>query len=497
MIINTPMRLLAAFIIAAVSLAVAQPASGPKLLMRFDNVSLQQLQSSGLATNDPYGPGPLVSFVDDTAWAILTPAGRDSVALKGLAGTTVLEDTSTLRLACRAMYGPTFKLERPYHTFSSLNAEIDSLERAFPGLVHVFTIGHTTAEKLPIRAVKLAKNVGEDDDRPTILFNGCHHSDELLGAEICMRILRAFTAGYGTDRDITRWLTEFQIFVVPVVNVDGYKVVTSGTDPRWRKNRRDTDGDGMMEITDGVDLNRNYDFNWAHGGSGDPTSERYRGRYPFSESENIAVARLARSKHFLASLTYHSFGEVIFYPWTWRGRKAPDDSLLTSMARSVAGSIKTMKGDTCYKAEYGAGTVGQSYTWLYGALGTFDFVVETGWGASFPPAHMVDRVVDANMEGVRTFLRCAEGPGIQVTVRDEQTGTPLQAEVWLPAIETEDVHRRTTRPGSGICHRLLLPGTYQLIISAPGYEPLVLPDVNVGSAGWTRISAGLARQPRP
>ena len=470
-----------------------QPDRQDRLLVRFDNVSRDELVRTGIVTEDDYGHGNLISLVLDTAWVILTPAQRDTLSGRGLRSTTVLEDADTLRLMRRAMYGPRLQLENPFHTYSTLCREIDSLEQAHPELVRVFTIGTTTAGKLPIRGVKLSRNVKKDDDRPTVLFDGCHHSDEILGAEICLAILRTFVERDGTDPEITLWLDKFQIYVVPVVNVDGYQVVTSGTDPRWRKNRRDTNGDGIMEFTDGVDINRNYDFNWAHGGSSDPRSERYRGAYPFSESENRAFASLARAKHFVASLTYHSEGEVIYYPWTWGGRKAPDDSLLTSIARDIARNIVTIKGDTNYRAEYGAGLVGQSYPWLYGTLGTFDFVVETGRGASFPPAYLVDGIVRANLNGVRTFLRRAGGPGVRVSVTDGHTGKPLDAEVWLPAIETEDVHRRSTRQESGVCYRLLLPGTYLIIVSAPGYEPLVLRDVRVDESGWTKIAAALSR----
>jgi hypothetical protein len=474
----------------------AQSRTEPLLLVRLDNVSRTDLLRTGVVTEDDYRPGSLVSFVMDTAWLVLTPALRDSITNRGLRGTVVLEDPDTLRLVRRAMYGPTFQLEAPYHTYATLNAELDSLQKAHPGLMRVFTIGTTTAGKLPIRAVKISANVRKDDDRPAILFDGCHHSNEILGAEICMNILSTFVSGYGTNPAITRWLKLFQVYVVPVLNVDGYRVVTSGEDPRWRKNRRDTNGDGTLDLRDGVDINRNYDFNWAHGGSPDPMSERYRGSYPFSESENRAFAGLARSRRFLASLTYHSQGEVIYYPWNWKGRKAPDDSLLTSIARSVAGSIRTMNGDTNYRAEYGAGLVGQSYPWLYGTLGTFDFVVETGRGASFPPAHFVKGIVEANMEGVRALFRRAEGPGIRLKTVEKRSGKPVDAEVWLPGIETEEVHRRRTRPGTGVFHRLLLPGSYQVIVRAEGYAPLVLNGVAVKDSGWTEVPVALERGSR-
>jgi hypothetical protein len=470
-------------------LAQAPPAK--RLLARFDNVTITQLVRLGIAPGDGYRIADLISIVDDTAFVILTPRLRDTVLARGGRYTPVMEDADTLTLIKRALYGPSFHLDLPYHTLTTLWHEIDSLQGAFPNLIKKFPIGNTTAAKAPINAVKICSEVQKDDDRPAILFDGCHHADEILGAEICLNIIRILAAGYGTDPEIGRWLNRFQIYVVPVINVDGYQVVTSGEDPRWRKNRRDTNADGILDLQDGVDINRNYDFNWAQGGSGEPHSERYRGAYPFSESEAQAMASFARARRFLASISYHSFGQVVFYPWMWKGRPAPDDSLLTGIAKALAGSIRTMKGDSVYRAEYGAGMVGQSYTWLYGALGTFDFVVETGWGASFPPACKVDGIVKANLEGVRAFLRRAEGPGIKLHVSDYESRQPVQAEVWFPTIENEEVHRRSTNPATGTYNRLLLPGSYQVIVSASGYEPAVLQNVRIDESGWKEITFSL------
>jgi hypothetical protein len=192
-------------------------------------------------------------------------------------------------------------------------------------------------------------------------------------------------------------------------------------------------------------------------------------------------------------LTYHSQGEVIYFPWDWKGRKAPDDVLLKEIATGLGGSIRTMRGDTCYKAEYGAGTVGQSYPWLYGVLGTFDFVVETGLGAAILPPYEVPGVVQSNLAGVRYILGRAEGPGLTGHIRDAATGAPLEAEVFFPAIDTEDVHRRTSDPASGQFWRLLQPGKYQCIVSRPGYTTAVLNGVDVGTQGWTGISVRLER----
>ena len=305
--------------------------------------------------------------------------------------------------------------------------------------------------------------------------------------------IAAYAGEYGADPDVTRWVDNLRIVVVPVVNADGHDVVTSGQDPRWRKNTRDTDGNGILNHPDGIDINRNYDFNWAGGGAGEPASGRYRGPFPFSEYEPRAIADLARSEHFLLSITYHSQGEVIYYPWNWGGRPAPDDALIVSLARSLAGSIPTMKGDTLYRAEPGAALVGQSYPWLYGTMGTIDLIVETGLGAAFFPPHDVQGIIDANLKGIRTMLERAGGPGVAVHVTDAATGAPLPATVWLPRIETEEVRRRTTHPRTGTMYRFLPPGGHQMIISHPGYDTQVLSGVTSPANGWKRIDITLSR----
>ena len=435
----------------------------------------------------------VISHVRDRAFVLATPAEASLLAERFRGVSVVMTDTSARTLHRRAMYGPAMKLPPVYHTYDQIVAEGERLAREYPALIVKRQIGRTTQEGRPIVAFRISSDARTSLDRPRILFTGCHHADELMGAEISLALMRQLVEGYGKDPRVTEWLRRGEVFVVPVLNVDGHTVVTSGIDPRWRKNTRDGNRNGVLyEFPEGVDINRNYDFNWAHGGSDDPMSERYRGEYPFSESENRAMRALADDERFLAAITYHSQGEVIFYPWEWRGRKAPDDALLTSMARGLAGSIRTMKGDTCYKAEYGAGTVGQSYPWLYGRYGTFDFVIEVGLGASFFPPEEVPGIIAANLPGAHVALDWMNGPGLSIRVTDASSAKPLEARVWIPSVETEDVDRRTSHPATGRFWRLLPAGSYTVVVSRDGYGTVVLKDVRISTEGWTTHEVKLA-----
>jgi hypothetical protein len=484
--------------ICVLSSLVLAAGSTPRrsLLVRVDSVGRDDLLKSGVIMPGEEGPTGIFSLIRDTAMAIVSRTEYELLRERGFRCSILLEDSSELQLMKRAAYGPTLRLEPPYHNYASMLREIDSLQTLFPTILHKFSIGRTMQGGQPIFACKISRDVQAETDRPAILLNGCHHANELLGGEICLAAVHELVSRYGKDPEITRWVNKWQIFVVPVVNVDGHDVVTSGHDPRWRKSKHNPLTNGEAEYPFGVDLNRNYDFNWAHGGSGEPSSDRFRGPFPFSESEPRAIAALARQQRFLLSVTYHSSGEVIYYPWDWKGHKAPDDHVLTQVARGLAGSIRTMRGDTCYKAEHGAGLVGQSYPWLYGTLGTFDFIVETGaWASIFPP-YEVPGIVRANIAGLRYMLGRIDGPGLVLHVKDAVTGSPLEAEVWFPVIETEEVHRRTSDPGFGVIRHLLVPGKHTCIVAKAGYQTVVLQDIEVGVAGWVLKDVLLQKESR-
>src|SRR3990172_10619226 len=118
-----------------------------------------------------------------------------------------------------------------------------------------------------------------------------------------MRLAESLVKGFGSDPVATRWLCTMRIVIVPVVNVDGFRYDDGHND--WRKNRRDN-GDGTF----GVDINRNFAFQWGHddiGSSGQTDAFDYRGPAPFSEPETRALRDLALNSSFALSINLHSY----------------------------------------------------------------------------------------------------------------------------------------------------------------------------------------------
>jgi len=461
----------------------AEPKRTILLHLRIDEKGMSELKSAKFNF--------VTGILDGAAWLTVTEAEMDMLSERGFQFEKVMESSDEPKLYMRALYGEDLLLDAPYHTYEEILAAVDSLTTTHPNLIQRVNLGKTTQDQRDIWAVKISDHVAIEEDEPAILLNGVHHGDEINGAEICLELIRKLVKGYAEDERVTGWVNDYEIWLVPVLNVDGHHRVTRCIDPRWRKNARDLNGDGVIEFGEGVDLNRNYDFNWALGGTDEPLNERYRGPYPFSESESRAIGTLAEEQRFLLSLTYHSQGEVVYYPWDWHGRHAPDDRLLTEIARGIAASIKTMKGDTTYRAEYGAGTVGQTYTWFYGRYGTFDFVVETGKGAHIFPGSKVRGIVENNLRAVYYLLDRARGPGLTGHVLDAKTRKPLEAIVWFPDIESDELERRRSEPKFGRYWRLLQPGSYRVIVYKQGYETKVVRDIAVKNLGWTELEVEL------
>jgi carboxypeptidase A4 len=149
-------------------------------------------------------------------------------------------------------------------------------------------------------------------------------------------------------------------YFLPVMNPDGYEY-THIKDRLWRKNRRSN------IFCDGVDLNRNYGYQWGgQGASRNPCTETYAGSGPFSEPETKAVQLFLSNsaKNFKASVSIHSYGQYILYPWGYDRKMTQDHNDLDLIGKKGAEAMKLVNGN-----QY---TVGPAGSTLYPAAGGSD-----------------------------------------------------------------------------------------------------------------------------
>ncbi|MBM3312216.1 MAG: zinc carboxypeptidase [Candidatus Aminicenantes bacterium] len=263
-----------------------------------------------------------------------------------------------------------------FHTGPELERDLADLQARFPGLAKITSLGESL-EGRPIYALKVSDNAGQDEPEAEFLVLGCHHAREWISVEVPYLFGRALLERYGTDPDIKRLVDQSEIWIVPLVNPDGHDYSVR-VYRYWRKNRR-ANGGGEF----GVDINRNYGFKWGldnQGSSPNPASEVYRGTAAFSEPETRAVRDLFLSRSFRAMVSYHSFSQVILYPWGYTSAPPPDFSTLNGLAQKMAGVMKTVSGRT-YALGQGIAmlnylTNGDTIDWTYGTAGIPSYTIE-------------------------------------------------------------------------------------------------------------------------
>ena len=436
--------------------------------------------------------------------ALIGPSRLSEIEKMGIRAEILMDGESVRQALARATeveQGAAFDPE--FHTYEEVGAELDSLAQAYPGIAMVDSIGRSTQEGRTIWAFKISDNVHTEEDEPAVLYDGVHHACEVMGLEICMYMINHLLSNYGSDPTVTSWVDNTEIWFIPLLNPDGHFAVTSEISLFWRKNGRDHNENGILYEymcddwwtcrTEGVDVNRNYDFNWQNGGSGDPWNHYYRGSSPFSESETEAIQDLATEQRFVFSISYHSYGEIVFYPWNWGGSSAPDDAVITSVAAEVASRIPRESHGT-YDYGPNAALTGYSANWLYGKLGTIDFMIEVNpYPVFIPDGSEKEEIILRNMPGACYLLDRVRGPGLTGRVTEAGTGTPLSATVKILEIFSPEIEPRTSEPLYGRFYRMLQPGQYTVEVSADGYVDRILEGVAVGTEGLTTLDVALYR----
>ncbi len=223
-----------------------------------------------------------------------------------------------------------------FYTLNEVNAQLDSMFAHYPNIItQKFSIGNSL-EGRPIYVVKISDNPKVNENEPQVYFNSLIHAREPQGMMTLMYYMYYLLENYGTDPEVTYLVNNREIYFQPVVNPDGYEYNRS-TNPNgggmFRKNRR-LNSDGSR----GIDLNRNFSFMWGYNNSGSsniPSDETYRGTAPFSEPETQVMRDFVNSKSFKTALNYHTYSNLLLYPWSYASIQTPDNSIFVEYSTDM------------------------------------------------------------------------------------------------------------------------------------------------------------------
>lgn len=241
----------------------------------------------------------------------------------------------------------------------------------------LFFIGKT-ALGVPIPCVRVGRGDG------AAIFVGAHHGMEHITSNILLK--------FALDAQGDGIPTKSELFVVPMLNIDGCAVAQgealplsherydASLFPRWQANAR------------GVDLNHNYDAGFdkckaAERAMGitSPAATRYGGEYPGSEPETAALCRLTRAlaPRLNVAVALHTQGEEIYFDY---GGKIPHG------AKTLAERMALVSGYRLSSPDEDVASHAGYKDYVIEKLGVPAFTVECGKGANPLPPENFDEI---------------------------------------------------------------------------------------------------------
>jgi carboxypeptidase T len=242
----------------------------------------------------------------------------------------------------------------PYPPLAELYQRIKTLADSRPDLVRIEEIGRSV-EGRPIYAAVVSR---PGTGRPEALYVANIHAGEVIGAMVALGTLRRMVEDYGRDPGVTALIDRTDVWVVPVINPDGYeRVISTGGQGGKLGTRRNAHG---------VDLNRNFPL--APGaksrhplaGNHRPNSSYYMGERPLSEPETRALAELADRHDFYITIMGHSVAGKVLYPHCFANAPARHRTEMIEVGQAYSARQPAWK----YQVQ-------QSYSW-YPTLGDSD-----------------------------------------------------------------------------------------------------------------------------
>jgi len=348
-----------------------------------------------------------------------------------------------------------------YHSFAELTAELQAAAANYPSLCELHNAGNSVQGRA-LWIMKISDNVGLEEDEPEFRYISSMHGDEVVGMEMSLNLIELLTSQYGSNSQITDLVDETEIWIMPLMNPDGYVA-------------------GSRYNANGVNLNRDFpDY--------------------IDDPINTTAGRAAETRHVMnwgfdhspvLSGNLHGGALVVNYPFDhdpnpWVTYSAtPDDALIIQQSLAYSSLNSPMyngnwsQGITNGVAWYSIS--GGMQDWNYVWQGCNDVTIEIG-DSKWPNSSSLPGYWNDNRASMLAYMeQCHRG--VRGLVTDSVSGQPLAATVRVVGVD-HDVY---TDGDVGDYHRMLLPGTYSLRFSANGYQSWTVSGVVVGSADATRV----------
>lgn len=330
-----------------------------------------------------------------------------------------------------------------YYSYDELTELLDELQQDYSNIFNYTSLGKTHNGR-DIWLVKISDNVENNESEIGVFYTGGMHGNERPGFHTVIYSIKSIVENY-TVSSVNESLTnrirnavnKTEMYFIPMVNPDGVEKFT-------RKNGRVNNCPFGRTLLCGVDINRNFDYNWEdvfvhplryiripHSFSElidiltNPTKilfERsvvlnpmtdflsifgsgfYRGPEPFSEPESKAMKSFVGSHNIKIWIDYHIPGESIFYPKPNKYVYQSDEAIF----KSIAENISYINEYTPLYEKSSFNSSGGHSCWAYFEHGIYPFIIELCESFKINYEYCEDELLDVFNDHLTVNLYAAE-----------------------------------------------------------------------------------------
>lgn len=366
-----------------------------------------------------------------------------------------------------------------YNTYNDMTAMLQGYASTYgPGAVsdicRLYSLGRSVQNR-ELWALVISDSPELEEDEPEFKYVSTMHGDEPVGTEMCLYFIDLVLTSYGTDPRITSLVDETAIWVVPMMNPDGHTL-------------------GSRYNAQGWDLNRSFpaypDHFTGNLFDGEPLHDG--GRPP----EVAHVMQWTAQNRFVLSANFHTGALLVNYPYdddgvgSWNDAPTPDDLLFENVSMHYSQHNPPMWNSPFFPNGISNGSLwyeidGGMQDWNYRYASCNEVTIELS-DSKWPPQSTLPSFWNDNRESMLSYLEAVH-IGVRGVVTATNSGLPLSAKVSVAG----NAHHVFTDPDVGDYHRMLLPGTYSLTFTAPGYAPRTVSNISVAASPATRVDITL------
>lgn len=352
------------------------------------------------------------------------------------------------------------------HNYNDMTTFLHTIAKLYPNITRLYSVGKSVQNR-ELWVIEITDHPGiHETGEPEFKYVGNMHGDEVIGRETLLLLIQGLCENYHKIPAITALIDYTRIHIMPSMNPDGYERAV-------RENARN------------VDLNRNFPDQFF------PNLNKNR------EPETNAVMKWITSFPFVLSANLHGGSIVANYPYDDTPSKheaysrSPDDAVFRQLALSYSKAHPTMgNGRPCsgYASEYFKDGITNGAEWyvVMGGMQDYNYIhsncleltIEMSC-VKFPAESKLKTYWDAHKVSLLTFMSQVH-TGVKGVIRND-----LGAGIGRATVSVSGIRHNIHSADDGDYWRLVVPGTYTITISAPGY---------IAATNSVVVSSGLATE---